>query len=155
MQNFFVKVKHDTGTTYLKTTAIDRESLLATLPGTLNCPESAICAVVRVFDHEFENLPASTIATSGGLFKLVIDKCDLKRGAPMGRDSVNECKLATRYEGEYFHVDGKLYDTGKTFDRRVELDNDGYDKGGAYWGRGTELRVTYNQDLTYIRFYRR
>jgi len=149
MQNFFVKVKHDKGFDYLKTTAIDRESLLATLPRTLNCPESAICAVVRVFDHEFENLPASTIATSAGLFKLVIDKCDLKWGAPTGRGNVYENNLIDQTK-----PDDEIK-PGKTFDRRIDLDNDGYDKGGAYWGRGTELRVTYNQDLTYIQFYRR
>ncbi len=150
MQNFFVAFKHDGGTDYLKTTAIARETLLETLPRTLNCPPSAICAAVRVFQHEFENLPASTIKTSAGLFKLVIDKCDLKRGAPMGRDNVCECPiLGTNSNGTAF------YSTGKTFDRRIELDGQGYDKGGAYWGRGTELRVTYNQDLSYINFYRR
>jgi hypothetical protein len=149
MQNFFVAVKHDGGTDYLKTTAIDRETLLETLPRTLNCPPSAICAVVRVFQHEFENSPASTIKTSAGLFKIVLEKLDGKYGAPMGRGNVNDCPLITDENGiEYT-------EPGKTFDRRIELDGQGYDKGGAYWGRGTELRVTYNQDLTYINFYRR
>jgi len=154
MQNFFVKVKHDNGFDYLKTTSTDKQTLLETLPGTLNCPPSAICAVVRVFDHEFATLPASTIATSAGLFKLVVEKLDCKRGAPMGRGNVNECPIATKYKGEYFHENGKWYDTGKTFDRKVQL-CEGYDKGGAYWGIGPELRVTYNQDLTFIKFYRR
>jgi len=29
-----------------------------------------------------------------------------------------------------------------------------YDKGGAYWGLGNEIRVRYNKDLTFIEFYR-
>ena len=155
MQNFFVQIQHDNGTDYLKTTAIDRESLCKTLPETLGCPRSAIKKAVWVGSHEFEKFPANTIKTSAGLFKLVIDKMDTSRGAPMGRGNINECPLATKYEGDYYQMDGNLYDTGKTFDRTVPLDGGGYDAGGAYWGRGTELRVTYNEDLTFVRFYRR
>ena len=151
MQNFFVQIKHDNGTDYLKTTAIDRESLLKNL----GCPRSAIKKAVWVGNHEFEKFPANVIKTSGGLFKLVIDKTDGRYGAPMGRGNVNDCPLATKYEGEYFHIDWKWYDTGKTFDRIVPLDGGGYDAGGAYWGTGSELRVTYNEDLTFVRFYRR
>ena len=29
-----------------------------------------------------------------------------------------------------------------------------YDKGGAYWGIGKRLRVSYTKDLKYINFYR-
>lgn len=29
-----------------------------------------------------------------------------------------------------------------------------YDKGGAYWGIGSQLRVSYTKDLAYINFYR-
>lgn len=148
-------IEHDNVTDYLKTTAIDRETLLNNLPETLGCPRSAVKRVVEVGDHEFEKFPANVIKTSAGLFKLVIDKVNTRYGAPMGRESVMECPVATKYEGEYFHMDGKWHDTGKTFDRRVELDSGGYDAGGAYWGRGTELRVTYNEDLTFVRFYRR
>lgn len=150
MQNFFVAVEHDNGTDFLKTTAIDRESLLKTLPETLGCPLSAIKKVVEVGSNEFEKFPASTIKTSGGLFKLVIDKCDLKQGAPMGRADVSDCPvLAVNTNGTTF------YNHGKTFDRTVPLDGGGYDAGGAYWGTGSELRVTYNEDLTFVRFYRR
>ena len=43
----------------------------------------------------------------------------------------------------------------RIFNRRVPLIYDGvYDKGGAYWGMGKELRVEYTSDLTYIKFYR-
>jgi hypothetical protein len=73
-----------------------------------------------------------------------IDKilCEVstKYGAPMGRPNVNP----TTPQGH------------KTiFDCRVVLDRGGYDKGGAYWGIGKELRVSYTKDLSYINFYRR
>ena len=29
-----------------------------------------------------------------------------------------------------------------------------YDAGGAYWGAGSRLRVSYTKDLSYIHFYR-
>lgn len=149
MQNFFVAVEHDGGTDYLKTTAIDRESLLETLPKTLGCPRSAIKKAVLVGSHEFEKFPANVIKTSAGLFKLVIDKTDGKYGAPMGRADVSDCPvLAVNTNGTTF------YNHGKTFDRTVPLDGGGYDAGGAYWGTGSELRVEYNEDLTFVRFYR-
>ncbi len=148
MQNFFVAVEHDGETFYLKTTAIDRESLLKTLPETLGCPRSAIKKAVWVGNHEYEKFPANVIKTSGGLFKLVIDKTDGRYGAPMGRANVNECPTTE-------HLEVNVSITGKTFDRTVPLDGGGYDAGGAYWGTGSELRVTYNEDLTFVRFYRR
>lgn len=41
------------------------------------------------------------------------------------------------------------------FDCRVPMDSSGaYDKGGAYWGIGAELRVQYTKDLSFVRFYR-
>jgi len=43
----------------------------------------------------------------------------------------------------------------KVFDCLVPMNSeDAYDKGGAYWGRGKPLRVSYTKDLTYIKFYR-
>lgn len=145
MQNFFVQIEINKKTDYIKTTAIDRHSLCLTLP---NCPAGAIKKVVWVGSYEYEKFPANVIKTSGGLFKLVIDKVDGRYGAPMGRGSVEECPIATDENGL------ETFEPGKTFDRRVELDGGGYDAGGAYWGRGTELRVAYNEDLTFVRFYR-
>jgi len=142
MQNFFVAVKHDGGTDYLKTTTESRESLLDTLPDTLGCPRGAIARVVRVFDHEFGALPAASIATSAGLFKIVLGKMDTSRGAPMGRGNVGPEKRMK-----------KTMQRGGYFDRKVAL-SEGYDAGGAYWGWPNNLRVTYNADLTYICFYR-
>lgn len=41
----------------------------------------------------------------------------------------------------------------KVFDCYVPM-NGAYDKGGAYWGLGSPLRVSYTKDLSYINFYR-
>jgi hypothetical protein len=69
-----------------------------------------------------------------------IDKiiCDLdsKYGAPMGRDNI-----------------GKRPTGKRIFDCAVPL-SEGYDKGGAYWGNPSDLRVAYTQDMEYIEFYR-
>lgn len=145
MQYYFVEIQHDKGTDYLKTTAGSRESLLEYLPNTLNCPRSAITKAVEVGYHEFEKFPANTIKTSSGLFKLLIDKVNGKYGAPMGRSNVYPEKVPNT----------NAFYTGGTFDRRITLDSGGYDAGGAYWGRGTELRVEYNKELTYVRYYRK
>jgi hypothetical protein len=70
----------------------------------------------------------------------IITKVDTSRGAPMGRANVG-----TKDDTIKKHV----------FDCRVPLTSDGaYDKGGAYWGCGAELRVFYTKDLSFIRFYR-
>ncbi len=43
----------------------------------------------------------------------------------------------------------------KVYDCRVPLQGDGsYDRGGAYWGLGAELRVKYTKDLSYVEYYR-
>jgi len=61
-------------------------------------------------------------------------------GAPMGRANVNPSQPQPE----------------KTvFDCAVKLDSGGYDKGGAYWGLGSQLRVSYTKDLSYIFFYRK
>lgn len=69
----------------------------------------------------------------------IITKVDTSRGAPMGRTNV-----------------GTKHDTIKkcVFDCRVPMSDSAYDKGGAYWGCGAELRVSYTKDLSFIRFYR-
>jgi hypothetical protein len=40
------------------------------------------------------------------------------------------------------------------FDSAVPMSDGAYDRGGAYWGIGKQLRVKYTKDLTYIKFYR-
>lgn len=77
---------------------------------------------------------------SSELFNEVIYKVNCQYGAPMGRASYDERK---ELKSERF------------FDRTVQLDSGGYDKGGAYWGFPNNVRVSYNRELTYVLFYRR
>jgi hypothetical protein len=61
------------------------------------------------------------------------------RGAPMGRADV-----------------GKRPKDKRILDNKVPMDRDGcYDRGGAYWGIGAQLRVRYTKDLSFIEFYRK
>lgn len=81
----------------------------------------------------------------------IITNVDCKRGAPMGRmnkgtkptviTSGKNCKIVKRNQIT-------------VFDCKVPM-NGAYDKGGVYWGLGTELRVSYTKDLNYIEFYRK
>lgn len=66
----------------------------------------------------------------------ILHPVSTKYGAPMGR-----------------HNEGDK-PKGKTFTRQVILD-DGYDKGGAYWGSPNNLYVTFTKDLKYINFHRK
>ena len=75
----------------------------------------------------------------GSTLSKIITDVNCKYGAPMGR-----CGEGTESDAE-----------GKTvFDCFVPMSDSAYDAGGAYWGIGTPLRVSYTKDLTYIRFYR-
>ena len=77
----------------------------------------------------------------------IITKVDCRFGAPMGRENV--------YEGVFssFPFVNANIKLPKIFDCKVELTG-GYDKGGAYWGTGKQLRVSYTKDLQLIHFYR-
>jgi hypothetical protein len=71
----------------------------------------------------------------------IIKEVSSKYGAPMGR-----ANIGTR------PADGKV----RVYDCAVPMSSYGeYDKGGAYWGLGKQLRVSYTKDLSYIEFYRR
>lgn len=66
----------------------------------------------------------------------IITNVSTKYGSPMGRNDVG------------------IKPNDKTiFDCKVPM-NGAYDKGGAYWGLGGQLRVQYTKDLSYIKFYR-
>lgn len=67
----------------------------------------------------------------------IITKLSCKYGAPMGRANV-----------------GTKPSNIKVYDCYVPMSDGAYDKGGAYWGLGKPLRVSYTKDLTYINFYR-
>lgn len=71
----------------------------------------------------------------------IITKVDVSRGAPMGRSNVGTwpARLTAK----------------KIFDCAVPMSGYGeYDRGGAYWGFGPQLRVRYTKDLTLVQFYR-
>jgi len=79
----------------------------------------------------------------------IITKVSCKYGAPMGRANVDNCPKETHKGQTYTHH-------GRLFDCAVPMSGDGaYDKGGVYWGIGKQLRVQYNKDLSFIRFYRK
>ena len=71
-------------------------------------------------------------------YNKIICNVNSKYGAPMGRCNKGIKPINTRI-----------------FNRAVPLVYDGvYDKGGAYWGSPSNLRVEYTKDLQYIKFYR-
>lgn len=90
----------------------------------------------------------------------IIDKVNCKFGAPMGRSNVEPKEFfIDKNENTLILLDGTDDGTPKTrkkvFDCYVPMSSCGaYDKGGAYWGIGKALRVSYTKDLTYIEFYR-
>lgn len=69
----------------------------------------------------------------------IITKVNCKYGAPMGRPDVGEPPLPF---------------TDRIYDCAVPMCG-AYDRGGAYWGLGAQLRVRYTKDLSYIHFYRK
>lgn len=74
----------------------------------------------------------------------IIPKVNCKYGSPMGRSN----KGIDKSEEEAI--------LQKVFDCRVPMVSNGdYGTGGAYWGIGKELRVSYTKDLNYINFYRK
>jgi len=77
----------------------------------------------------------------------IITKVGSQYGAPMGRANVDKCPIS-ECNGQRFSYVGKKYDCA------IPLDSGGYDRGGAYWGIGRQLRCEYNKDLTWIKFYR-
>ena len=86
----------------------------------------------------------------------IITKVDCKYGAPMGRcdkapqdymilgSKNGRKKILNRYTSKQLPI----------FDCKVPMPDGCYDKGGAYWGHGAELRISYTKDLSYIHFYR-
>jgi hypothetical protein len=70
----------------------------------------------------------------------IITKVNCSRGAPMGRMNIGSAPTAQR-----------IYDCFVPMCSCCGA----YDKGGAYWGIGKALRVSYTRDLSYIKFYRK
>lgn len=90
----------------------------------------------NVYDYVFVRLPKNKVYAR--TIDKIVTKLDCKFGAPMGRNNV-----------------GTKPQNQKIFDCCLPMSSDSaYDKGGAYWGIGNQLRVQYTRDLSYIRFYR-
>jgi len=86
----------------------------------------------------------------------IITKCDTRRGAPMGRsNTIPQNYTIVKNVGAHDYL---VYLNNKeskvVFDCAVPMCDGAYDKGGAYWGIGEQLRVSYTKDLSYIEFYR-
>tara|TARA_R110000803_G_scaffold210835_1_gene284200 strand:+ start:65278 stop:65556 length:279 start_codon:yes stop_codon:yes gene_type:complete len=85
----------------------------------------------------------------------IITNVNSRYGAPMGRSNVIPKPLRGNFE---YYVGRTRFVPGfmpRIYDCRVPMSSCGaYDKGGAYWGIGKELRVSYTKDLTLIYFYR-
>lgn len=76
------------------------------------------------------------------------------RGAPMGRPSVGTLTYeSTNLKGEKVTFVNPM--KKRVFDCAVPMSDGAYDRGGAYWGHGKQLRVKYTKDLTYVHFYRK
>lgn len=85
----------------------------------------------------------------------IITNVSGKYGAPMGR-----IDRRPQYRYSIINIEGNRQlqnnatgEVKKVFDCYVPM-NGAYDRGGAYWGLGSPLRVSYTKDLTYVEFYR-
>ncbi len=83
--------------------------------------------------------------------KNVITEVNTKFGAPMGRYNKGE-RPNTITSGNNGRICKKHQI--KVYTKRVNLVNGGYDEGGAYWGYGKPLYVSFTKDLNYIEFFR-
>lgn len=83
----------------------------------------------------------------------VITELSGKYGAPMGRQNIDNRLRAVHKDGSQTIVD-EYMGKQKLYNKRVPMIDGAYDIGGAYWGIGRELRVVFNKELTYVRFYR-
>lgn len=86
---------------------------------------------------EAEGCPPCAVTHNIRTIDKIVYPVNCKYGAPMGRPNVGEKPTDKRI-----------------FDCAVPMSDGCYDKGGAYWGMGAQLRVSYTKDLSYINFYR-
>lgn len=128
MKQFIATLSHDGGKSKVNIQASNKTEAISRLMSLEGCPSCAI-----------KIKPLRTIDK-------IIYEVDGRRGAPMGRSNVGDCPNNFPKHSEY----------KKVFDCAVPMSSCGaYDKGGAYWGIGKQLRVKYTKDLSYIKFYRR
>ena len=77
----------------------------------------------------------------------IITKVDCRLGSPMGRQCIDNRNEVVVKGVAYRQTKGKIFDCA------VPMCG-AYDKGGAYWGLGRQLRVRYTKDLNFVHFYR-
>lgn len=87
------------------------------------------------------------LTTSTEAYNAILCTVDCTYGAPMGRPNVIPDAQKSILVGYTKFL--------QVFDRKVHLNAQGYDQGGAYWGIGGELRVSYTRDRSYVKFYRK
>lgn len=86
--------------------------------------------------------------TSQQAYNKIMEPFNANFGAKMGLTNVDKRPIADTHEGvNYYAI--------PPYDRKVFISSDGYShKGSVYWGLNSkQLRVRYNNDLTYIEFY--
>lgn len=120
-----VKVKADSGIFSFRVPATSKDAAIRMITKLEACPLSAIKSV-----RELGKKYPRTIDK-------IVNKLSCKYGAPMGR-----ADIGTRPDGV------------RVFDCAVPMSDAAYDRGGAYWGIGGQLRVSYTKDLSYVQFYR-
>ena len=81
----------------------------------------------------------------------LIPEVNCQYGAPMGRANIGT-QPVTVVSGPNNRIVKK--NQIKVYDKRVPMIDGAYDAGGAYWGCGSELRVRFTKDLSYVEFYR-
>lgn len=88
----------------------------------------------------------------------IISPIDCEYGAQMGRPNVLPQMYSIVDTGgshKFIVINKQSRNAKRVFDCAVPMNYDGsYDRGGAYWGMGTQLRVRYTKDLAYVEFYR-
>lgn len=86
----------------------------------------------------------------------IVTNVSTKYGAPMGRNNRFPFMFTIVDIGgpHKFVVNPETKKSKVLFDCAVPMVDGGYDRGGAYWGLGPQLRVKYTRDLSYVEFYR-
>lgn len=85
--------------------------------------------------------------------KKIITEVNCRYGAPMGRSSIFPQEYTIVEAGrKYLVLPDKT--SKRIFDSAVPM-RGAYDIGGAYWGLGSQLRVEYTKDLSYVHYYRK
>jgi hypothetical protein len=140
MNTYKLTLNHDNGKTKVKVKAETLDKAIIMVCEAEGCPVCAVTPNIRTIDK-------------------IIDKVDCRRGAPMGRPGVYPEYIYKFKIDQNTKVKSLInFETKaekRVFDCAVPMSNCGaYDKGGAYWGKGRQLRVSYTKDLSYIEFYR-